>query len=136
MKTFAKAVVSVAVAAASALGVPALAQAATSASPTTAAAADGNLYVYRDYNFTTLCGRWPGNKPNWGGCGGTISSLWNNGYPGSYDDVWVYSGINYTGYKRGVYNGVRLPDLRGYKFDGSSVVLDNNIWSHKWTNLP
>jgi hypothetical protein len=105
-----------------------------------AAAADGRLYAYYDYDYRRLCNSWSGNSSNWGACRNTTSSLWNNGYPGNLDDVWVYWGLNHSGARRGVHNGVALANLGHWHFDadtgaGSGQPLNNNISSHRWTNL-
>ncbi|MDA2803672.1 hypothetical protein [Nocardiopsis suaedae] len=133
-----------AVAAATLLSAPAAQaeEAAPQAAPAQAEAqADGYLHVYTGYNGAGWCDSWKGNSGDWGVCRNRVSSLWNNGYPGNYDDVWVYWGLNHSGARRGVYNGVALNDLRKWDFDantgaGSGQALNNNISSHQWTNLP
>ncbi len=107
---------------------------------TEAAAADGRLYAYYDYNYQRYCASWSGDSKNWGRCRNTTSSLWNNGYPGDYDDVRVYWGLNHSGAYRGVHNGVGLANLSRWTFDrntgaGSGQSLNNNISSHMWVNL-
>ncbi|MFI0977623.1 peptidase inhibitor family I36 protein [Streptomyces sp. NPDC021093] len=104
------------------------------------AAADGKLHVYLDFNYVGECAAWTGNSTNWGTCRNKVSSLRNSGYPGSLDDVWVYYAPNYGGAKRGVHNGVGLDNLTKWTFDpntgsGSGQQLNDNISSHKWTNL-
>ncbi|PDP88127.1 hypothetical protein CQJ94_08350 [Glycomyces fuscus] len=116
------------------------AQAEEVRSHTAAAAADGRLYAYYDFNYNRYCASWAGNSSNWGACRNTTSSLWNNGYPGNLDDVWVYWGLNHSGARRGVHNGVALANLSQWTFDantgsGSGQALNNNISSHMWTNL-
>ncbi|WP_236567981.1 MULTISPECIES: hypothetical protein [unclassified Nocardiopsis] len=86
------------------------------------------------------CGSWTGDSSNWKACRNTTSSLWNNGCPGNLDDVWAYWGLNHSGARRGVHNGVVLNDLRQWTFDpgtgsGSGQALNNNVSSHRWTNL-
>lgn len=115
---------------------------ATESAPTAphGAAADGYLHVYYGFNFTDYCGGWVGNSSHWGACRNRTASLWNNGYPGGFDDVRVYWGTNYTGANRGVHNGVALGDLRQWTFDnntgpGSGQWLYRNISSHLWVNL-
>lgn len=103
--------------------------------------ADGLLHVYYNTGYSGWCDDWSGEAPDWGSCRNQVSSLWNNGYPGNLDDIWVYWGLNYTGARRGVYNGVGLSDLRQWTFDantgpGSGEWLNDNISSHRWTNLP
>lgn len=104
------------------------------------AAADGKLHVYYDFNYTNECAAWTGNSANWGACRNKVSSLLNSGYPGNLDDVWVYWGPSYAGARRGVHNGVGLANLTQWPFDpntgsGSGQALNDNISSHKWTNL-
>ncbi len=121
-------------------GVTAEAATAPPASPATAQS-DGYFYSYNGTGFTNLCGRWSGNSPNWGVCRNKTESLWNNGYPGAFDDVLVYWGLNYTGAYRGVCNGDALPDVSGLTFDwsngaaGHGESLWHNISSHKWATL-
>ncbi|KIF69765.1 hypothetical protein HY68_16120 [Streptomyces sp. AcH 505] len=125
--------------AALAVGVaPLTAQASESAPP--APAATGFLHVYYDTGYTNWCDDWSGEAPDWGSCRNQVSSLHNDGYPGALDDVWVYWGLNYTGARRGVANGVGLSDLRLYAFDantgsGSGQALNDNISSHRWANI-
>ncbi|MFH8987147.1 hypothetical protein [Streptomyces sp. NPDC017940] len=129
---------------------PAAAQAApdtgrtTSASATpaapTGAQADGKLHLFRDTHFRNFCAAYVGNSTNWGACRNQISSLKNLGYPGALDDVWLYYGPNYSGARRGVYNGGEIPDLTPYPFDagtgtGAGQSINDNVASHKWTNL-
>ncbi|WP_267243602.1 hypothetical protein [Streptomyces sp. PR69] len=111
------------------------------AAPVSAAAPDGHLHAYFDINFRNYCGGWVGNAGNWGQCRNKASSLWNNGYPGNLDDVWVHWDTGCRGARRGVHNGVALADLRRWTFDrntgpGSGEALNDNISSHCWTNLP
>ncbi|MFE3252192.1 hypothetical protein [Streptomyces sp. NPDC059209] len=100
-----------------------------------AAAADGHLYSYNEINYGSYCASWAGDSSNWGSCQDRSSSLWNNGFPGAYDDVWVFEGINYTGARRGLYQGAEIPNNAAYTFDGTSLSLNDNISSHHWTNL-
>ncbi|MEU7722088.1 hypothetical protein [Streptomyces tibetensis] len=102
--------------------------------------ADGYLHLYSGTDYRDYCTGYVGNSANWGACRNVISSLWNNGYPGNLDDVWVYYRINYGGARRGVYNGVAISDLGPYPFDagtgaGAGQSINDNISSHKWTNL-
>ncbi|WP_462188444.1 MULTISPECIES: hypothetical protein [unclassified Frankia] len=145
-----------AVSAASAVVLPATAQAAPQtgrpSAPATApdasatATADGHLHLWRDTEAVdpfgnSWCTSYLSDSDDWGSCRNQISSLWNNGYPGSLDDVWLYWGTHQTHARRGVYNGVYLPDLAPYTFDagtgrGAGQSIDNNVASHRWTNLP
>ncbi|MFH8619543.1 peptidase inhibitor family I36 protein [Streptomyces sp. NPDC017979] len=100
-----------------------------------AAAADGYLYLYDGYNYTGGWTRYSGNASNYGGFNDRASSLWNNGYPGSLDDVRVYLHAGYGNPSRGVHNGVALADLRQWAYDGTNWWLDNSISSHRWVNL-
>ncbi|MEU1372307.1 peptidase inhibitor family I36 protein [Streptomyces triculaminicus] len=147
MRTLRTLMVSTAVAALAVTAAPFAAQAAEPAPPPTVAgpdsikAPDGNLYAWYHLNYQGPACTWAGNSSNWGSCKNQATSLWNNGYPGNLDDVWVYWGSGYTGAGRGVYNGVALPDLRQYTFDagtgrGAGEQLNDNIASHRWVNLP
>jgi hypothetical protein len=117
------------------------AQAVAPASPAgVSVQADGNLHLYRDVNYGNYCRGYVGNSTDWGTCRNQVSSLWNNGYPGDLDDVWLYWGTNYSGARRGVHNGVSIADLQPYTFDagtgtGAGQSINNNVSSHKWTNL-
>jgi hypothetical protein len=156
MRAICRAIAITAVAATGIAILPATAQATPHAgrpSGTTAAAfppasdgPDGKLWLYRDTERAdpfrlSLCAKYLYDSPDWGACSNQISSLWNNGYPGNLDDVWLYWGANYTGARRGVYNGGYLPDLAPYTFDartgtGAGQSINNNVASHRWTNLP
>ncbi|MFC5144819.1 peptidase inhibitor family I36 protein [Streptomyces aureoversilis] len=108
----------------------------TSAAPP----ADGKLYAYEGYNYTGFSCSWTGNSNNWGQCRNQASSLWNNGFPGNLDDVWVYWAPNRTEARRGVHNGVAISNLATVTFDagtgkGAGQNLNDNISSHQWTNL-
>nr|WSX52096.1 hypothetical protein OG409_26115 [Streptomyces sp. NBC_00974] len=103
--------------------------------------ADGRLWAYYDTEYRNPCGSWSGSSNNWGDCWNTASSLVNYRYPGANDDVWVRWGLNNTGARRGVYNGVWLNDLNRWAFDagtgsGSGQLLGDNIASHSVTQLP
>jgi hypothetical protein len=132
--------------AALAAGVGAVNAPAASAAPSSAEsiAADGYFNAYYDLNLRSVCHRWKGNEPEWAyyGCANEVQSVWNNGYPGSYDDVLVFWDSDYGGAWRGIYNGTVINDLRPYTFDWSNGLPGNgettwlNIASHSWTNLP
>ncbi|WP_116209719.1 hypothetical protein [Streptomyces olivoreticuli] len=105
--------------------------------------ADGRLYAYVNRNYDSAAGwcSWQGDSADWGSCKNWTSSVWNNRYPGALDFVWVHYNSNNQGARRGIYNGVALPDLRDWTFDagtgaGSGQALDNNIASHQVTNAP
>ncbi|MFD6289233.1 hypothetical protein [Streptomyces sp. NPDC060205] len=122
---------------------PLTAQAAGSTSPSPSpagSAANGQLMLYYNINYDNWCDDWAGESPDWGACRNKVSSIYNNGYPGNLDDVWVYWGLNYTGARRGIANGVGLSDLRLWTFDantgsGSGQALNDNISSHVWANI-
>lgn len=105
------------------------------------AAADGNFYVYNSMFRLDLCEIFDGNADTWGYCANKSESLWNNGYPGNFDDVLVFWGYNYQGAWRGLYNGALLDNLDDFTFDysggraGNGEKLWHNIASHKWANL-
>ena len=121
------------------------AQAATAAAAPNATAlapADGYFYAYADSNYGGKYCRWVGNDTDWSSCspGGNLrnqaSSLWNNGYAGSFDDVYVYWGLSYGGAYACIGNGLAYSNLSNYVFPvGGSGVGENmndNISSHKW----
>jgi hypothetical protein len=137
MKKVLKCALSLGVAACTLTLAPLQAQ-ATEQGPTTAGAAmaaDGFLHLYRDFNFRGWCGSFARDAANWGSCDNAVSSLHNNGYPGPYEDVWVFEGAGYSGARRGVHVGVFLPDLSGIAYDGTGLSLNNTISSHLWTNF-
>ncbi|MFC9424823.1 hypothetical protein [Streptomyces sp. NPDC056987] len=133
-----------------ALAVPATAQAAeTPVGPAAGAsasviAADGNFYAWRDINGGGGNCAWSGNDSDWSTCspGGNMrnqaSDIWNNGYAGSYDDVLVYWGLNYTGAYACIPNGRSYNPLTSYYFPntgtGGGQNMNDNISSHKWAN--
>ncbi|MFD8590499.1 peptidase inhibitor family I36 protein [Streptomyces sp. NPDC059637] len=136
-------------AAAGATGTGAPAAASTSASPaesgTVGALADGYLYAYEHIDRGGAYCRWYGDDADWSTCspGGNMrnkaSSLWNNGYPGSYDDVALYWGTNYTGAPACLRNGVYWNNLTGLHFNrpgssGHGETINDNISSHRWVN--
>jgi hypothetical protein len=114
---------------------------ATEPITTATAAADGNFYVYNSQFRLDLCAIFDGNADTWGYCANKSESLWNNGYPGNFDDVLVFWSYNYQGAWRGLYNGALLDSLDDFTFDysgglpGHGEKLWHNIASHKWTNL-
>lgn len=104
-----------------------------------AAGPDGELHVWADEGRRGGECTWAGDSSDWGhlpgGCGNWASSLENRGYPGSLDDVWVYSKTDNAGFRRGVHNGRYLSNLN-LPYDGHpDSSLNNTISSHKWTNL-
>ena len=135
----------VGLAAAAALAVPTSAQAS---GPTPGApdggnsiAFDGNLYAYRDPGFIGLCGAWSWHSSYWPtGCRNQASSIWNNGYPATLDDVNLYWGSNYTGAWACISQGDYWGDLTlgierfswGAGLPGYMEPVNNNVASHKW----
>ncbi|MFT2017257.1 peptidase inhibitor family I36 protein [Streptomyces sp. 796.1] len=102
------------------------------------AKADGYLYAFEHINKGGKSARWASNSWNWGldrDFNDKASSLHNNGFPGSLDDVIVYRDADFKGNSRGVHNGVYLADLRKWNFDGTNVPLQDRISSHRWVNL-
>ncbi len=98
--------------------------------------ADGNFYAYYRLNRTQQCGAWAGNALDMGSCGLGAESVWNNGFPGARDDVFVHQGTRCGGERRGIYNGVWLDDLRQWNFDGTVTALWHNLRSFCWVQLP
>jgi hypothetical protein len=120
---------------------PALAADATVANPEgpRAKAADGYFYIYNEPDFNgSSCG-FTGNWDDYtdaGDCGDVndrTTSLWNNGYPGGFDDVFVYAGIEY-GYPYGCLgNGDSWQNLSlGIERFSDGTTMDNRISSHAW----
>jgi hypothetical protein len=105
--------------------------------PASTTPADGYFYGYYDPNYSNLCGKFYNSSPTFGSCQNAASSLWNNGYSGSYGDVKAYWGANYTGSWGCVYNGVAVVDLADETFyasgTGQGETANNNIASIKWT---
>ncbi|MFH9426572.1 hypothetical protein [Streptomyces sp. NPDC017529] len=99
---------------------------------------DGYFRGYVHKNYDMQCHAWLGSDPFWGACNDIVSSVQNMGYIGAKDDVMVYKDANYTGYRRGIYNGVWLDNLDKWVYDGAPFweTLNDSISSHQWTNLP
>jgi len=120
--------------------------AAALAVPTAAQAADGKVYAYQHWNFTTPYCAWVGNDTDWGSCSpagsmrNKASSLWNNGYAGGYDDVNFYWGTSYTGAWDCLGNGTSWSNLQNQRFvygasrPGYNQSTNDNISSHKWVS--
>ncbi|GAA2478541.1 hypothetical protein GCM10010406_13380 [Streptomyces thermolineatus] len=114
-------------------------------SGTVGALADGYLYAYEHINWGGAYCRWYGDDADWSTCspGGNMrnkaSSLWNNGHPGSYDDVLLYWDVNYGRARACIPNGVYWNNLTGLYFNdsgygGHGQTLNDNISSHKWVD--
>ncbi|AYG78166.1 hypothetical protein DWB77_00273 [Streptomyces hundungensis] len=115
----------------------------TAPASTTATAAnppDGRFHTYFRTWYQNECGAWPSDAAAWGACKNTSESVWNLGYPGLNDDVWVYCNSNYGGAGRGIYNGAGLPDLHDWRFGSGGSCSGEQMWhniaSHKFVNLP
>jgi hypothetical protein len=127
--------------------------ATTLATATAATAADGYVYAYDQTYGWTKAGdacRWYGNDTYWGDCTwygvkknmlNRASSLRNMGWPGGYDKVNFYWGVNLTGAWACLGVGDYWADLPlgREKFNwalgdkrGLGQSLNNNIASHKW----
>jgi hypothetical protein len=111
-----------------------------------AAAADGLLYVYSDDMGRDVT--YPGNQSQWPtGWNDRVDQLWNNGFPGSRDDVNIYDYPWQNGAYACIGNG-DFWDLRNddYVFswvnDGASDWQRDPLWetvhdagtSHKWVD--
>lgn len=111
-----------------------------------AAARDGLLYVYsddmgRDVTYSGNASEWPSGWSN------KVDQLWNNGFPGSKDDVNIYDYPWQNGAYACIGNG-DFWDLRNddYVFswvnDGASDWQRDPLWetvhdrgtSHKWVD--
>jgi hypothetical protein len=116
-----------------------------------ASAADGNVYAFEGtYNSGPYCA-WSGDDGDWSTCSGggvnrnmlnKASSLWNNGYPGSYDDVNFYYNQGQGGAWACLGNGDAWADLSlgheifswGPGLAGHGGRINDDIASHKWVN--
>jgi hypothetical protein len=111
---------------------------ASKASVARVAAADGYFYVWNDINAGGQQCRWFGDSSNWGGCRNKASSMENNGYAGSYEDVRFYWDAGYGGANDCLWNGYYVPNLAAFAFpnngSGGGENLNDNISSHKWAN--
>jgi hypothetical protein len=121
------------------------------------AAPDGKLYAWEHAYFKGAYCTWEYDHMDWryvewiapvhrGDCSwwysgmdsdfnDQASSLWNNGYGGSQEDVRLFRDINYRGPSICLRNGESWADLSlGYErfSDGSNV--NDQISSHYWTN--
>jgi len=113
-----------------------------------AAAPDGNLVAWDKINRGAggVC-IWSGDDPdwsscNWGGMRNQASSVENRGWPGPYEDVFLYwddaddaGGWDHT--RACLPNGLYLNNLAGiyYPWDGrqgQGETLNNNISAHRW----
>ncbi|MGX1505540.1 UNVERIFIED_CONTAM: hypothetical protein RKD43_004165 [Streptomyces graminofaciens] len=107
---------------------------------------NGSMYAWRYTGCEGLLGSSQGNDPNWGDSSGPFqgsdnnaaSSVMNAGYVGGNDVVAFYRLSDYQ-WSQGY--GCLLPgeyyadDLSDNRFQyGGSLVIDNNITSHKWVN--
>ncbi|MFE7506041.1 peptidase inhibitor family I36 protein [Promicromonospora sp. NPDC057488] len=117
-----------------------------------AAQADGFLYVYEDRDYEGEYCQFSEDHsdyryPEWmlpasGECWDyfidpdiqdAVSSVKNNGYPGSYGDVLLYKDANEGGTSICLPNGAYWNDLDFLKYpDGTGV--NDTISSHEWAN--
>jgi len=107
-----------------------------------AAAADGRVYVYDGRNFT---GAWCGtttNEQDYRSIGGTCpdmdnrtTSMWNNGYVHTFDDVRFYKNYVYGGPNMCLGLGDSWGDLGlGWELFNSGENANNKISSHIWAS--
>lgn len=114
------------------------AKAMAPAAPSAVAAADGYFYAWIDSNFNNNSCRWSGNASDWGACKNRASSVQNNGYVDTYDDVNMYWGTGYTGAWYCLARGHYLRDMRYDYFNrgsnkaGYGESMGDNVASHKW----
>jgi hypothetical protein len=136
MRRFRTAMVATAASALVLLATPVAAQADTDID--TPKAAVGEFSVWYNSGYSGLCVSAGGNIWDYSTieCNDRASSVFNNGTPGGFDDVWMYQDAGYTGLRRGIYNGVRLENLQNWNYDGTSINMNDSISSHQWTNLP
>lgn len=131
------------------VAVVAAAAAAVIVAPAAAQAADGYVYAWQHVSRGGDMCRWSGNDDDWSSCRGRIfagnmrnraSSLWNNGYPGAYDDVNFYYGRWYSGAWDCLGVGDAWGNLTRQRFvygrgkPGYGQSTNDNIASHKWVN--
>lgn len=142
MRKFALALTGLVLAISGLVAIPAAAQAATAgtqtALPAATVQADGNFYAYIDINFSGGVCAWSGNSNDWGSCKNRASSVWNNGFVETIDDVLLYWGTNNSGASYCVSVGVSIANLVPVHFNragaGLGQSLNDNVASHRWVN--
>lgn len=118
------------------------------------AAADGYFYAYEDRFFEGEYCRWDGDHSNYvyadwlmpsdGQCwdyfidpemNDAVSSVWNNGYGGSYDAVRMYKHANYGSPWMCLSQGDYWADLDlGYERFSDGTFANDQISSHRWVD--
>ncbi|MFF3489666.1 peptidase inhibitor family I36 protein [Streptomyces sp. NPDC002701] len=106
-----------------------------------AAAPDGRVYVYVDLNFTgTWCGM-PGNQQDYRNISdcpdmdNKTTSVWNNGYVATFDDVRLYRDYVYSGPNMCISVGDSWGNLDlGYEVFNTGEHANDKISSHIWAN--
>lgn len=102
----------------------------------------GDFCSYNQVNGGGLCWKYSGNGPNMNNCANTDQSVFNNGYAGTYDVVFMYWGPNYEGAYTCLTQGNYWLYATDYKFNNhapSDFLLDaygetvaSNVESYKW----
>jgi Peptidase inhibitor family I36 len=120
----------------------------------TPAAPDGYFYAYEDAYFDGEWCRWEGDHTNWvyadwlmpsdGQCwdyfidpdmNDEVSSVWNNGFAGSYDGVKMYKHADYGDPWMCLSEGDYWADLGlGWERFSDGTHANDQISSHRWTN--
>ncbi|PZG20087.1 peptidase inhibitor family I36 protein [Nonomuraea aridisoli] len=120
---------------------------ADSPAASAAAAPDGYFYAWGHINRGGFMCHWSGDDPDWSTCDSVnlrndASSLENRGWPGPYEDVFLYwddaddaGGWDHT--RACLPNGLYLNNLTGiyYPWDGrqgQGETLNDNISAHRW----
>ncbi|MEV8634122.1 hypothetical protein AB0395_20925 [Streptosporangium sp. NPDC051023] len=118
-----------------------------------AQAVDGYLYVWKDamWDYDEQWCRWSGSHAYWtyawsgqygtsaGECSendnfdNVATSMWNNGYPGSHDDVRFYKDSGYEGTSMCLGNGDYWGNLAlGWERFDDQTQANDEISSHTW----
>ncbi|GAA2207337.1 hypothetical protein GCM10009850_027950 [Nonomuraea monospora] len=106
------------------------------------AAPDGRVYIYDLRNFTgSWCGT-PTNEQDYRNIGGTCpnmdnrtTSMWNNGYVETFDDVRFYRDYVYAGPNMCLGLGDSWGDLAlGWELFNTGENANNKISSHIWAS--
>jgi Peptidase inhibitor family I36 len=100
----------------------------------------GDFCSYNQTNGGDLCLKYYGNVPDMENCGNTDQSVFNNGYTGTYDVVFMYWGVNYIGAYTCLTQGNYWLTATDYKFNnrdssddyGYGESVGSNVESFKW----
>ncbi|AIG76145.1 Putative secreted protein [Amycolatopsis japonica] len=115
------------------------------------AAADGLLHVWEHPFAGGKHCTWVGKSNNWDECGmrNKGSDIWNNGYAGNNDDVWLHYNTSNTGAYVCIGRGTSWNNLTSINppppgtqritfwantGSGSGQPIADNVASHEWGN--